>query len=334
MNRSFHEETSINQMARVENARQIPTDCLNVFFVVNIWYAVCSGSFHYIRIKNCFMSRAILTSLILFTFYIQAFGQDALSITKQMFDKVKSINTVQYTFDSRERIKGNMYHEKSDFKVSVSPFKMYMKQSIPKKGVECLYVTGLNDGKAWVNPNAFPWITLSLDPYGSLMLNNHHHSIFDAGYAYTFGIIEGLFRKYQSQISTMVSTNGLYKVSGVSCYSLIFTNPNYKLVAYTTGANETPISIASKLNINYYSVIENNPDLSATDKIKQGTKIMVPNDYASKLEIYVSKDGMYPVYLKIYDLKGLYEEYTFTNVVINSGISANDFSKDNPAYGF
>ena len=54
------------------------------------------------------MARIILTCLLLSAFYIQTYCQDALSITKQMFDKVKSINTVQYTFDSRERIKGNM----------------------------------------------------------------------------------------------------------------------------------------------------------------------------------------------------------------------------------
>jgi outer membrane lipoprotein-sorting protein len=38
--------------------------------------------------------------------------------------------------------------------------------------------------------------------------------------------------------------------------------------------------------------------------------------------------------MRIYDSKGLYEEYTFNDVVINQAFKDIDFSADNPKYGF
>jgi outer membrane lipoprotein-sorting protein len=37
--------------------------------------------------------------------------------------------------------------------------------------------------------------------------------------------------------------------------------------------------------------------------------------------------------MRLYDSKGLYEEYTFNDVVINT-LKDIDFSADNPKYGF
>jgi outer membrane lipoprotein-sorting protein len=68
--------------------------------------------------------------------------------------------------------------------------------------------------------------------------------------------------------------------------------------------------------------------------IKPGTKITIPNDYAAKMEMYIHKDLYYPVYLKIYDHKGLFEEYTFTNVELNPLFKDIEFSAKNPGYGF
>jgi len=115
---------------------------------------------------------------------------------------------------------------------------------------------------------------------------------------------------------------------------LIFTNPNYKLISYTTQKNETPLSIAKKNHINFYSILENNPSLKVTDVIKPGTKIVIPNDYASKMELFVSKEKYYPLYIKIYDNKGFYEEFTFQQVNINAVFKDLDFSETNPNYKF
>ena len=264
-------------------------------------------------------------------------GQDAISITDQMFTTVKSVKTIQYTFEAKERLaQGKTHVERSTFKINVSPLQIYVYQHAPKKGLQCLYVAGKNNGKVKINPNSFPWVNLNLEPESELMLQDRHHSIFDAGFTYTSSLIEYLLTKYQTQKESLIKYNGILKLQGVECYYLVFTNPNYKLVTYTTQAKETPLSIAKKNHLNFYSIIENNPSIKIkpNDEFKPGTKLIIPNDYASKMELFIQKEKYYPVYLKIFDNKGVYEEFYFQQVTINPIFKEIDFSETNPAYKF
>ena len=259
-------------------------------------------------------------------------GQDATSVTQKMLSTLKSMRSLMYTGDLKERIKGKTVSEKGTFKININPFKLYMVQIVPKKGLECLYVTGQNDGKIKVNPSSFPWVNLNLSPQGDLMLENRHHSIFDAGFAYTASILEYLLQKYQN--AKDLSLNGTVKMLGSNCYYLTFNNPAYKMVSYTTQANETCLSIAKKLHLNFYSILENNPKLKITGTIDAGTVLTVSNDYSSKMEMYVDVDKYYPVCIRVYDSKGIFEEYTFYDVSINPPFTELDFSPENPKYGF
>lgn len=274
--------------------------------------------------------------IFVFTFGVNlSFGQDAISISQQMFSTVKTIKSVQYTFNSKERLAGGKIHEeRSAFKINVAPFKLYLYQYVPKKDLQVLYVSGQNRGKAKVNPGSFPWVNLNLEPEGDLMLQDRHHGIFDAGFGYTISLLEYLMNKYPDQKDQLIKYNGVYKLQGVDCYYLTFTNPNYKLITYVAGFNETPISIAKKNHLNFYSIIDNNKSLKPTEVIKPGTKLVIPNDYALKMELLVHKDKLYPVHLKIYDHKGIYEEYYFQQVTLNPPFKDIDFSEKNPSYKF
>jgi outer membrane lipoprotein-sorting protein len=260
--------------------------------------------------------------------------QDAMTITHQMFTTVKALKTVKFDFNSKERIKGKMYNEITSFKININPFKAYIFQNFPKKGIEGLYVTGENGGKMKINPNSFPWVSLNLDPEGELMLENRHHPIYNAGFTYTISILEDLVNKYQALTAKMITYNGIVKIQGLDCYYLTLTNPNYRMTIYYTQPNETPISIAKKLKINYYTILENNPGNKASTEFKPGTRLLVPNDYASRMELYVHVSQLYPLYLKIYDPKGLFEEFTFSNVSLNPSFRNIDFSHKNPEYHF
>ena len=282
-----------------------------------------------------FSNKSILPflSFLLLSSFVS--GQDAISITNQMFATIKTTKALQYTFESKERLMhGKSHIEKSTFKINVSPLQIYIYQHAPKNGLQCLYNAGKNKGKVKINPNSFPWVNLNLDPEGELMLQDRHHSIFDAGFNYTSSLLEYLLNKYEAQKESLIKYSGTLKLQGIECYYLIFTNPNYKLISYTTQKNETPLSIAKKNHINFYSILENNPSLKVTDVIKPGTKIVIPNDYASKMELFVSKEKYYPLYLKIYDNKGVYEEFTFQQVNINAVFKDLDFSETNPNYKF
>ncbi|MDP4207864.1 MAG: DUF1571 domain-containing protein [Bacteroidota bacterium] len=262
------------------------------------------------------------------------FGQNAVFLTRQMFSTVKSLKTLQFSFESKERLKKELHIERSSFKLSIHPFKVYIYQHFPKNGIECLYVSGKNNEKVKVRPNAFPWVNLNLDPEGELVLQGRHHSFFDSGFGYTVSLLEYLLNKYESQSSKVIECIGVEKYQGIECYHLVFNHPAYRMVTYVTQSDETPLSIAQKLHLNFYSILENNAQLKGIGTIKAGTRLIVPNDYASKMDMYVHKDKFYPVHLKIYDAKGLFEEYTFTQVVLNPTFKDIDFSDKNPAYKF
>lgn len=278
--------------------------------------------------------KRIIVSFSFFFIIIPVFSQDPLEISREMFNAVKSIKSMMYTFDAKERINGKFHEEKLTFKINVNPLKVYVFQHTPKEGMQLLYVTGKNDGKVKVNPGTFPWVVINLQPEGDLMLDNRHHSIYDAGYLYTTSILEYLLQKYPSQQNTLVTLNETVKMHGAECYHLTFTNPNYRLTLYHAQNNETPLSIAKKLHVNYYSILENNNGLKANNTVKAGTRLIVPNDYASKMELYVNKANMTPVYLKIFDTKGVFEEFTFSNVLLNPPFKEIDFSDKNPSYKF
>jgi hypothetical protein len=261
-------------------------------------------------------------------------AQDPYTVTQKMFETVKSFKTLQYSFDLKERYYGKIINEKSNFKIQINPLKIYLYQISPNAGVECLFIAGKNDNKLKVNPNSFPWVNLNLDPEGTIALEKHHHSIYDGGFIYTTSVIEYLLNKYKQQYPNLITSNGIVKMAGVECYHFTFVNSGYRLINYTVRDNETPLSIAKKMRINYYSILDNNPSVKGIGVIKPGTLITIPNDYASKMELYIHKEKFYPVHLKIFDHKGLYEEYTFSNVIINPKFTDLDFSENNPAYNF
>jgi outer membrane lipoprotein-sorting protein len=262
-------------------------------------------------------------------------SQEATELTREMFSAVYTIKTLKYTCESNERINGKLKYESSDFKIQVTPFKIYVYRNTPDKGIECLYATGENNNQAKVNPNTFPWVSLNLNPHGDLVLQNRHHSIFDAGFGYTTTLLQTLMNKYSAQLKNLLEYKGEENVAGVKCHHLVFTNPAYKLTLYTvTEVNETPQTIAKKLGINFYMIMENNSGYKPSSVIKPGTRLIVPNDYASKMELYIHKDKKYPVYIKVYDTKGLYEEFKFLKVEINAALTELDFSAKNPKYHF
>ena len=96
---------------------------------------------------------------------------------------------MSYTMKKRERIGGEMQSQESTVKLNVNPFKMYLRQLSPKDGLEVLYVQGENDNKAIINTNGFPWVNVSLDPMGSVMRDNQHHTVHQSGYAHLMSIL-------------------------------------------------------------------------------------------------------------------------------------------------
>ncbi len=255
-------------------------------------------------------------------------------IIKNMFVKTNAIATMNYTMKKQERFHGKMILQQTAVKLNRNPLKVYLRQELPKEGLEVLFVQGANSNNALVNTNGFPWVNLSLDPMGSTMRENQHHTLFDSGYSHLISILEHLCNKYNKDIETMITNNGTVNWDGHACWSITFDNPNFKYYPYTVKAGETILTIAAKSKLSEYMILELNKNINNYTDISPGQIITVPNDYSSKLEIYIDKQQMIPFLIKVYDEKGLYEQYEYYKVVLNPVFKSNEFDKGFPEYKF
>jgi outer membrane lipoprotein-sorting protein len=278
----------------------------------------------------------IYTFIILFiTFsFAESKSQQAYDLCKDMLLKCKEINTLAFAFKKQERVNGKMNSDKSTVKMQQNPLKIYYKQEYPKAGLELLFIAGKNNNQALINPNSFPWVNVNLDPYGSTMRDGQHHTVHKMGFMSMVNILEHIWAKYGDEAAkTMVKYEGETTWDGNACYKILMENTNFKYVNYTVKQGETLISIAEKNKLSEHMILEKNK-LSSYTNVSAGKTILIPSDYAKKMELYLDKNRGIPLYIKVYDDIGLYEQYEYYNVKINPRFTPEEFTEDYDSYGF
>jgi outer membrane lipoprotein-sorting protein len=267
--------------------------------------------------------------------YITSVSEDSGSeIVREMFKKSASIKTITYVMKKQERINGILIEQQTFCKINHNPLKVYLRQQRPKEGLEVLYVHGQNNNNALINTNGFPWVNLSLDPMGSIMRENQHHTLYESGYAHMVSILEHLTAKYGKEADGFMKNEGTIVWNNRPCWHIIFTNPHFNYYKYTLKQGETILSIAAKAKLSEHMILELNKKLKSYSDATSGQTIIIPNDYSPKLELYIDKELKMPLLMKVYDEKGLYENYDYKNVVINPIFSPSEFDKSNPEYNF
>lgn len=285
------------------------------------------------------MKASLLTIRILGLFLLSSVdvlsqAESGISITQKMFEETTRIKTLTYTLTKEERINGKLLKQISQNKFEKRPFRVYLKQLYPKEGMEVLYIDGVNNNKALINPNGFPWINLKLNPLESTMRKNQHHTILESGFDHVVSILVFLTEKYQSEIEELVTYNGLVEYENTACHSISLISPYFKYIDYTIKEGETIIEIASRFKLSEHMILEKNSEVKDYDDVETGQVIQIPNDYSPKLEVYIDTVDMLPVRMDVYDDQGLYEKYEYSQIVINPKLSPEEFSEDYAEYGF
>lgn len=249
-----------------------------------------------------------------------------------MLDSIKTMKTQRYDVKSTERVGSHLLFASSSIKINVNPRKLYLFN--PKKGIEVLWVNGTNNNEAMVHSASIPLMSFSLDPYGSIMRKDQHHTIHDLGFQYIGVIFANTILKAPKDFDKHFLYAGSVTFDNHDCHQIVINYPEYKHIEYITGPAETVTSIAHKLNTSDYKIRYINGLSSYLGTIKEGKKLLIPIPYSNKVIVYIDKRSALPLSIKIYDENGLFESYDFYNVKINQPFAADEFLKSYKDYGF
>jgi LysM repeat protein len=251
-----------------------------------------------------------------------------------IFKMIKSIDAVErfkYSLKITERGKKGFNHYESSVKLCRSPRKLY----VYIKGIELIWVNGWNGNKAYVKPNSFPYINLSLDPLGSLMRQDQHHTINEMGFDYFASIVEYMALKVGDRFDQYFKLEGEERYNNRPCYKITITNKDYAYENYTVGDQESITTIARKLHISEYKILEVNPKLNDYfDILKKGQVLKVPNAYAKDVVLYIDQLYNLPIGVKVSDDKGLFEQYDYFFLQVNPKIDDAEFTTGYKDYKF
>lgn len=273
----------------------------------------------------------ILAALNVTVNKLQAQNINAKKIILQMIDSANNLHGFTSVIRKTERIEGKLILQVSQVKVSRNPYQVYVKQLAPKAGVEILCADGCK--KALINMNGFPWINLSLDPYGMTMRRHQHHTVHDSGFDLLTVILSRTLKEFDPQKQTLILKNDSVWL-GESVYNIEMLNHDYTTRPYIVNDSENIADIATKFNVNEYAILELNPECDDYEDVRSGQELLVPSHYGKKMMLYISKKSFLPVLIRVYDAKGLFEEYDYTELQTNPHFAVNEFDESFPDYNF
>lgn len=253
---------------------------------------------------------------------------------REVFEATRHIESLKYEMVRSERINGSYIENHVSIKMLKRPYKIYIKELAPNTGLEVLYPHPLDEKKALVNPNGFPWVNLKLDPTGEIMRKDQHHTILEGGYDYVVSVMEYLFYKHKEGISDLIHDHGTSSLNGQPCEIISMVNPSFTYSEHVVKKGESISSIALKNRLNEYMIYEKNKKVGVFGEVKEGDIIQLPSDYASKMVLFIDQKRQIPLKMEVYDELGLFEKYEFRNVEINPVLSEEEFSEGYTAYSF
>jgi hypothetical protein len=281
--------------------------------------------------------------LLLLWLLLPASGTNAAEIDIPTVDQLLELaeKTLASTTDYKgmllrqERFLDGMKRQYNAFKFK-NPFSVYLSFIDPFKGREVIFVRGWNGNKLKVHKGTFPDVTLSLDPEGSTAMKGSHHPVTQFGFDNTLKLAAKNLRlaAKRGEGEIKVSDGGVVHGQPVWRIEARFPQGGYHVEAKD---DETLWDISKRTGQDMYLLLYSNQDkgYKEPDDVDEGDRVFIPRYYGGQAEFNVSKETGLPVRVIILDRQGrLYEQYDYSEVSLNVGLTSKDFDPENPAYNF
>ncbi len=249
-------------------------------------------------------------------------------LVARMSSAIENLRYLRCSVKAQERIGHEIKSSSSVMKLIFNPLRIYLKDN---RNVEVLWVTGQNGGDAWVYPASFPYITLSLDPFGSLMRRDQHHTVLQAGFGSIADLLRPTALRQDGTFSRTFRYTGDTTVLGRFCHVLRSDFPQFRYVAYRAGKNETAATVAERFGCGEYRILERN-NLGPGAALPEGKVVQVPNGYGRRTLLCIDPRTYLPAVVDVRDDQGLFEKFEFYNVVANQPIPLEEFTKSYKGY--
>lgn len=257
-----------------------------------------------------------------------------VALIDKMIKAIDDHNQMEFKMYRSERSKNGFTDGKFYAKLINKPYKLYIKNLKPKPGSEILYIKGQNDDKALINPNSFPYFSISLDPDNNLLLAGGHHSLREAGFTLFSDMFKLYKENYGKELYNRITYHGMFKWNDRVCYKISIDYPDYSTKKYTPKKGETLYSISRDQLLNIGKLREYNAKYDDDDILDESDEIIIQNVYAKKAVIFIDNENYFPIYQLIYDEEGLYEKYQYVDLNLDISFKNEEFTRDYSKYNF
>lgn len=257
-----------------------------------------------------------------------------LDLLNKMIIRCGEVDLLEYTMEKRERVRGKISKQRSFIRLNRKPFKIYLRQEVPRDGLEALYVKGANKNRILINPNGFPWINLNLATHSGLVRRDQHHTIDHSGYDYFIKILSSNMAADSNIQHAQMKCSPIMNWLGQSCWKIDINNPLYTEQKTHISNDINLTSLADSLYLCEYKIVELNRGLKAGEIIRAKSQIVLPSHYAKEISIYISSTHFLPITFEIKDEQGVYERYDYLDLVVDPSVDHGVFTADYPSYKF
>ena len=175
---------------------------------------------------------------------------------------------------------------------------------------------------------------MSFSPENKLICAGGHHTFKMVGFSTFDGLLSRYESIYKEEFYNYIKYLGVVKWKDMVCYKLMFTHPEYKILKYRVKNGESLKRIALRRGLNIAKLKELNNDINPYSSLQSGKEILITNTYEKEVIFYIDSKSFLPVYQEIYDEKGLYEKYAYSNLKYEKPIPEIEFTTQYKDYNF